>query len=112
MRFHADGPSIPDELLLARDEGQVIFFCGAGVSYARARLPDFYGLAAAVLTDLGSADGSPARLLLSAALQERKTAGVGEYPADRIFAHLENEFEIVDVRAAVARALPLVVPWR
>jgi hypothetical protein len=29
VRFVADGPSIPDELLVARDEGRVVFFCGA-----------------------------------------------------------------------------------
>ncbi len=32
MRFLENGPSIPDELLLARDQGRVVFFCGAGVS--------------------------------------------------------------------------------
>ena len=41
MRFYADGPSIPDELLIARDEGRVVFFCGAGVSKERAGLPLF-----------------------------------------------------------------------
>ena len=43
MRFVANGPSIPDELLTARDEGRVMFFCGAGVSRAYAGLPDFFG---------------------------------------------------------------------
>ena len=32
LRFRESGPAIPDELLVARDEGQVLFFCGAGVS--------------------------------------------------------------------------------
>src|SRR5688572_29693341 len=45
MRFAADGPDIPDDLLIARDEGRVVFFCGAGVSRARARLPSFFELA-------------------------------------------------------------------
>ena len=44
-RFLAAGLSIPDEVLVARDEGRVTFFCGAGVSRARARLADFFGLA-------------------------------------------------------------------
>jgi len=26
MRFLKDGPSIPDDLLIARDEGRVVFF--------------------------------------------------------------------------------------
>src|SRR6516225_10047548 len=42
MRFLPDGPALPDDLLNARDQGQVIFFCGAGVSRAKADLPDFY----------------------------------------------------------------------
>lgn len=49
MRFLANGPSIPDELLLARDEGWVVFFCGAGVSRAWAGLSDFSGLAETVI---------------------------------------------------------------
>ena len=44
MRFIEDGPVIPDELLLARDAGDVILFCGAGVSQAEAGLPNFAGL--------------------------------------------------------------------
>ena len=38
MQFIENGPSIPDELLNARDQGSVVFVCGAGVSQAR---PDF-----------------------------------------------------------------------
>jgi hypothetical protein len=30
MRFIANGPDIPEDLLIARDKGDVIFFCGAG----------------------------------------------------------------------------------
>ena len=41
MRFIEHGPDIPDELLFAQDEGNVVFFCGAGVSRAYADLPDF-----------------------------------------------------------------------
>ena len=52
MRFLANGPSIPDELLEARDQGRVVFFCGAGVSRARAKLPDFFGLAEKVVERL------------------------------------------------------------
>ena len=32
MIFIKDGPDIPDELLDARDQGKVVFICGAGVS--------------------------------------------------------------------------------
>ncbi len=53
MRFIENGPSIPDELLNARDEGRVVFICGAGVSLAKAGLPDFFGLTEAVIRELG-----------------------------------------------------------
>ncbi|MDP0588346.1 MAG: SIR2 family protein [Candidatus Endonucleobacter bathymodioli] len=33
MQFITDGPDIPDELLQAHEEGRVVFFCGAGISY-------------------------------------------------------------------------------
>jgi hypothetical protein len=33
MQFIANGPDIPDELLQAHEEGRLVFFCGAGISY-------------------------------------------------------------------------------
>ena len=61
MRFLADGPSVPDELLVARDEGRVLFFCGSGVSRAQAKLPDFLGLAERVLDELRALPDSAPR---------------------------------------------------
>lgn len=52
MRFVADGPTIPDELLVARDEGDVLFFCSAGVSQTKARLPSFPTLGRRVIERL------------------------------------------------------------
>ncbi|MBY6193066.1 SIR2 family protein [Marinobacter hydrocarbonoclasticus] len=43
MQFITSGPDIPDELLQAHEEGRVVFFCGAGISYP-AGLPGFKGL--------------------------------------------------------------------
>ena len=43
MQFVANGPDIPEALLQAHEEGRVVFFCGAGISYP-AGLPDFRGL--------------------------------------------------------------------
>ena len=43
MQFVAQGPEIPDALLRAHEEGRVVFFCGAGISYP-AGLPGFKGL--------------------------------------------------------------------
>ncbi|UCB33489.1 SIR2-like domain protein (plasmid) [Duffyella gerundensis] len=43
MQFITNGPDIPESLLQAHEEGRVVFFCGAGISYP-ARLPGFKGL--------------------------------------------------------------------
>lgn len=106
MRFIADGPEIPDELLTARDAGQILFFCGAGVSLAEAHLPDFTALAGRVLASLGSALDSPARCLFNASQEfEKLTKLKGAVAADRIFGLLEQEFYPAEVREAVATAL-------
>ncbi|MCW5115585.1 SIR2 family protein [Burkholderia cenocepacia] len=106
MRFIPSGPSIPDDLLIARDAGQVLFFCGAGVSRAKANLPDFKALSSRVLDLLGSASDSPARRLFDAAIASEKASNVsGLVPFDRVFGMLEREFEAAEVRAAVAAAL-------
>ena len=106
MRFTANGPSIPDELLVARDAGDVILFCGAGVSQQEAGLPSFAGLGREVIRLLGAAKDSRARLLLEQALALAPMPGVGGLVAtDRVFGLLEREFEVSDVRAAVSEAI-------
>lgn len=99
MRFLENGPSIPNDLLTARDEGRVVFFCGAGVSRAKAGLPDFIGLTTTVLDQLGAAAGSEARRLLSVM---RDGAPIS---ADHIFGLLEQDFPFDVVRAKVSEAL-------
>ena len=106
MRFIKDGPVIPNELLSARDAGQVLFFCGAGVSRAAAGLPDFIDLAYQVLTLLGSSMESPARKLVMEAIAARHKGEVSSSAGmDRVFGFLEREFEADDVRRAVASVL-------
>ncbi|WP_421413537.1 SIR2 family protein [Serratia plymuthica] len=106
MRFLADGPSIPDDLLLARDQGRVIFFCGAGVSRARAQLPDFFGLASKVVTKLGVDQNSPAYRLIQEAREIDQRVGIpGVISADRVFGLLERDFASRDIEEAVASAL-------
>jgi hypothetical protein len=108
MRFLADGPSLPDELLIARDEGRVLFFCGAGVSRANANLPGFLGLAERVLSELRALPDSPAHKLvdIAAKLQEQPIRGVGGIlAADRIFGLLERDFSLEDIERAVGRVL-------
>ena len=52
MRFLADGPEIPDELIGAEERGEVVFVCGAGVS-KRVGLPLFRELVEQVYDRLG-----------------------------------------------------------
>jgi len=106
MRFLAGGPSVPDELLVARDDGRVIFFCGAGVSRARAGLAGFFRLAEQVLDALEANLETPTRKLLEAAKRVEAESGVsGLVPADRIFGLLERNFETLNIQQAVAKAL-------
>lgn len=106
MRFIENGPEVPDELLTARDAGQVVFFCGAGVSQEEAHLPNFSGLAGRVLTSLGSALNSPARRLFTASQKFEHDSGLkGIVATDRVFGLLEQEFHPGEVRQAVAEAL-------
>jgi hypothetical protein len=106
MRFLKDGPSIPDDLLIARDEGRVVFFCGAGVSRAKAGLADFYGLAESVLDKLRVASDHTTRKVLAEAREiGERTGASGLISADRVFGLLEREFSVQDVEKAVASAL-------
>ena len=43
MQFTKGGPDVPERLLQAHEDGHVVFFCGAGISYP-AGLPGFKGL--------------------------------------------------------------------
>ena len=96
MRFLADGPSIPVELLEQRDRGNVVFFCGAGVSRP-AGLPSFSGLAKRVMVALGTGAGSKSRILLE--------QGDGAQNLDRVFNLLYQEYRRDEVDAAVNRIL-------
>lgn len=53
MQFVKHGPDIPDSLLQAHEEGRVVFFCGAGISYP-AGLPGFQGLVDKIYSTVGT----------------------------------------------------------
>lgn len=53
MQFVTNGPDIPDALLQAHEEGGVVFFCGAGISYP-AGLPGFGGLVDSIYKKVGT----------------------------------------------------------
>jgi hypothetical protein len=98
LRFGANGPNFPDDLLVARDEGRVVIFCGAGVSHAKARLRDFIGLAKDVADRLLIPADSPARQLISAIETFPPIAGVGSLiSADRVFGLIEREYQSLDI---------------
>lgn len=51
--FIVNGPDIPESLLEAHEEGGIVFFCGAGISYP-AGLPSFQGLVNKIYENLGT----------------------------------------------------------
>ncbi|TDA65893.1 hypothetical protein E0765_04595 [Sulfuricurvum sp. IAE1] len=105
MRFIPDGPFIPDALLTARDEGRVVFFCGAGVSRSSANLPDFLDLTKKVISELGVGDEDAVSTLLLADERIKNDSGERVLSLDRIFGLLEQDFNDRDIEAAVARVL-------
>lgn len=100
MRFIENGPDIPDDLLIAQDEGRVVFFCGAGVSMARAGLPSFRKLLEDIVVSLGVQEDSKAYELFEQ-LKETK-----HYPSiDAIFTELERDFDKSMIEKEIACAL-------
>jgi hypothetical protein len=67
MQFIQHGPDIPEALLRAHEEGKVVFFCGAGISYP-AGLPGFGGL----VNDIYKAAGTSPDTLESRALTRKQ----------------------------------------
>ena len=102
MRFEADGPDIPLELIEARDRGEVVFLCGAGVSMP-AGMPSFHELARDVVRELGVPAGDPTRALLERALFESDP--IFAPPMDQVFGVLQRDYGAKTVEMAVARRL-------
>lgn len=53
VQFISNGPDIPNELVQAHEEGRVVFFCGAGISFP-AGLPSFSGLVNRIYKRVGT----------------------------------------------------------
>lgn len=104
MRFISDGPIVPDHLLDARDAGQTVFVCGAGVSIP-AGMPTFAGLASYVIDQL-----SPQASSESARAFEPWRSGFEgtKRPLDEIFNLLTEEFGRDLVNRMVAERLATV----
>ena len=88
MKFHSDGPLIPDKLLESCDAGKVVFFCGAGVSINYG-MPSFSELTGQVIEKCAPARDSEIRKAM------RKICG-GDYkfdfPLDQMFEFLQQEY--------------------
>ena len=96
MQFITNGPDIPERLLQAHEEGKLVFFCGAGISYP-AGLPGFAELVKKLYAALAI---SPNPIQQAAIDAEQYDIAVGLL-----------EGEIVDGRNQVRRALAdILVP--
>lgn len=106
LRFIEGSLYIPDELLLALDVCRVAFFCSAGVSCAKANLPDFFVLTDQVLPTLGMpTDASAVKILAKARELEARTGVPSLISSVRVIGLLERDFLEGDIECAVARAL-------
>lgn len=103
MRFLADGPNIPDRLLEKRDEGKVVFLCGAGVSQP-AGMPSFITLTEKVIDTLRPSRSSEIVAAFSPWLEGR---GGPKAPLDQIFQLLHAEFGLEQVNRVVSKVLSL-----
>ena len=103
MRFLPDGPSLPDELLEERDNGNVVFLCGAGVS-SPAGMPNFLGLTRYVVEELGAPEDAPSRTMLSRWDDESIPADARP-PLDQIFNLLQQEYAAGEIDYLIAKRL-------
>jgi hypothetical protein len=92
MQFVKDGPDIPDALLHQHEDGAVIFFCGAGISYP-AGLPDFKTLVSKIY----------ARLNDRANATEKQAQGSNQF--DTVLDLLQHRVGRKRVRDALAAVL-------
>lgn len=90
MRFFENGPSLPPFLIEQRALGNVIVFCGAGIS-RRAGLPDFGGLTERLISTLGAEKAA-------------KALAAGE-SFDRVFNALVSEFGTQEIDKRIYDAL-------
>ena len=99
MRFLPNGLNIPDELLEARDKGNVVFLCGAGVSYPSG-MPNFLGLARYVVEELGTPQDASSRKMLYEDIPK------GARPSlDQIFNLLQQEYTAGEIDYLIAKRL-------
>ena len=101
MRFHANGPAIPDILLERCDAGRVVFLCGAGVSQPSG-MPSFIGLTKHVVEFFDPPEDSEIMTAFGPWLDDPSGANV---PLDQIFNLLHQEYGKDEVNALVTERL-------
>lgn len=101
MRFHSNGPSIPDILLERCDAGRVVFLCGAGVSLPSG-MPTFVGLTRHVIEFFDPPADSEIMAAFRPWLDGQSAANV---PLDQIFNLLHLEYGKDEVNALVTERL-------
>jgi hypothetical protein len=94
MRWISGGPDLPPNLLQALEDGRLVFFCGAGISYP-AGLPTFRGLVEAVYQHLGQR------------MEGHEQLEFEKQNYDRVFGLLERRMTGTFVRRAVIQILGL-----
>lgn len=96
MRFTKTGPNIPDELIEAQKNGELLFFCGAGVSVP-AGLPTFYSLTKKVAEELHALDDENneiSQLLFNSQFDRTFTALKRTYGDEIVDSLLLNELKL------------------
>lgn len=105
MRFFKDGPNIPDQLLERRDQGRVVFLCGAGVSL-NANMPTFFELTKYVVDFFDPPQNSAIESEFKRWIEDDKSGkSRPKTPLDQIFHLLYQEFGREEVNALVAERL-------
>jgi hypothetical protein len=101
MRFHVNGPIIPDVLLERGDTGRVVFLCGAGVSLPSG-MPSFIGLTQHVIDFFDPPEDSEIMQAFQPWIDDPSGTNM---PLDQIFNLLHLEYGRDEVNALVTERL-------
>ncbi|ATU90628.1 SIR2 family protein [Phyllobacterium zundukense] len=102
MRFSAEGPNIPNELLIQQEQGEVVFFCGAGISIP-AGLPSFFDLTKKTIQKLGAHPSAKIMTQMRAALAADDPELAP--PLDQVFGMIQREYTSEKVEKEVTQLL-------
>lgn len=101
MQFVAQGPDIPEALLQEHEDGRVVFFCGAGISYP-AGLPSFKDLVDEIYKRVGTTPKE----------NEHKAYDRGQFDTTLDLLERRLPGERIEMRQALAEALRPKLRWK